>query len=75
MQDAVDAISDAQFVFGRLKVNVGGAILVGLPDDLIDELDDAGFLVALGNFLVDWKVQVNQGFVLSSSPRVSAPTP
>ena len=33
-------------------MDVGGAVLVGLPDDLVDELDDAGLLVALGDFLV-----------------------
>ncbi len=52
MQNAVDAVTDAQFVFGRFKVNVRRAVFEGFPDDLVDEFDDAGFLVAFGNFLV-----------------------
>ena len=52
VQNAVDAVADAQFVFGRLKMNVRRAVLVSFPDDLVDELDDAGFLVAFGDFLV-----------------------
>ena len=52
VQNAVDAVADAQFVFRRLEVNVRGAVFVGLPDDLIDELDDARLLVAFGDFLV-----------------------
>ena len=52
VQDAVDAVADAQLVLRRLEMNVRRAVLEGLPDDLVDELDDAGFLVALGDFLV-----------------------
>src|SRR5206468_1908163 len=52
VQYAVDAVADAQFVFSRLEMNVRGTVFVGLPDDLIDELDNAGFLVAFGDFLV-----------------------
>ncbi len=33
-------------------MNVRRAVLVRFPDDLVDELDDAGLLVALGDFLV-----------------------
>ena len=33
-------------------MNIRRAILKRFPDDLVDELDDAGFLVALGDFLV-----------------------
>ena len=76
VQDAVNAVADAQFVLLRFEVNVRGAVLVGFPDDLVDELDDAGFLVALGDFLV--ADQQFQRFVLAASPissSVSAPTP
>ena len=52
VQDAVNAVADAQLVFRRLEMNVRRAVLERLPDDLVDELDDAGFLVALGDFLV-----------------------
>ncbi len=41
VQDAVDAVSDAQVVFERLDVDVGGALDDGFADDLVDELDDA----------------------------------
>ena len=40
------------------------AVLVGFPDDLVDELDDAGFLVGLGDFLVQRQVQVHRGLIL-----------
>ena len=52
VQDAVDAVADAQFVFRRLEMNIRRAIFERFPDDLVDELDDARFLVALGDFLV-----------------------
>src|SRR5205814_477244 len=39
VQDAVDAITDAQLVLGGLEMDVRGSVLVGLPDDLVDELD------------------------------------
>ncbi len=52
MQNAVDAIADPQLVLRGFEVNVRGAVLEGLPDDLVDELDDTGFLVALGDLLV-----------------------
>jgi hypothetical protein len=74
VQDAVDAVADAQFVLGRLEMDVGGAVLEGLPDDLVDELDDAGFLVALGDLLVLADEQFERLVILHLS-RVSAPTP
>ena len=52
MQDAVNAVADAQFVLLRLEMDVGGAVLEGLPNDLVDEFDDAGLLVAFGDLLV-----------------------
>jgi len=52
MQNAVDAIPNAQLVLGRLEVNVRRAVFISFPDDLVDEFDDAGFLVALGDFLI-----------------------
>ena len=52
MQDAVHAVTDAELVLRRLEVNIRRPILERLPDDLVDELDHAGVLVALGDFLV-----------------------
>ena len=52
VQDAVHAVTDAELILGRLEVNIGRPILERLPDDLVDELDHAGVLVALGDFLV-----------------------
>ena len=75
MQDAVDAVADAQFVFGRLEMNVRRAILERFPDDLVDELDDAGFLVAFGDFLVLADEQFDRLVLLAISSSVSAPTP
>ena len=52
VQDAVNAVADPQFVLRRLEMDVRRAVFKGLPDDLVDKFDDAGFLVALGDFLV-----------------------
>ena len=52
VEDAVNAITNAEFVFGRLEMNVRRAVLEGFPNDLVDEFDDARFLVAFGNLLV-----------------------
>ena len=52
VQNAVDAVADPQFILRRFEVNVRGTVLVGFPDNLIDEFDDAGFLVAFGDFLI-----------------------
>ena len=59
MQDAVDAIPDAQLVLRRFKVDVRGAVLERFPDDLVDEFDDARLLVVLRDFLVDGQIQVH----------------
>jgi hypothetical protein len=42
---------EGMLVLARLKVNIRGTILERFPDDLVHELDDAGFLVRLGDFL------------------------
>ena len=52
VQDAVNAVADAQLVFRRLKMDVRRAVFIRLPNDLVDELDDARLLVALGDFLI-----------------------
>ena len=52
MQNAVNAVANAQFILRRLKVYVRRAVLERLPDDLVDEFDDAGLLIVLGDFLV-----------------------
>jgi hypothetical protein len=64
MENAVNAVADAQFIFLWFEMNVRGAILVSLPDDLVDELDDAGFLVALGDFLVGGQFEVQWNFLV-----------
>ncbi len=51
-KDAVDAIADAQAGLFRLDVNVAGPLVGRLDEDLVDELDDAGFLGHLGRFAV-----------------------
>src|SRR4030095_10343590 len=40
LQNTVDAIADAQFVFKRFEVNVRGAQIDGVAQDLVDEADD-----------------------------------
>src|SRR5713226_1326491 len=52
VQNAVNAVADAQFVLRRLEMDVGRAVLKRLPDNLIDEFDDARFLVAFRDLLV-----------------------
>ncbi len=54
VENAVNPIADAQFLFHRFDMDVGGALAVGLGDDLVDETDDRGILphladVDLGN--------------------------
>ncbi len=51
-------------VLSRFEVNVGGSILERFPDDLVDELDDAGFLVAFGDFLVFADEQLERFVIL-----------
>ena len=46
VEDAVDAVADAQIVFERLDVDVGGALVDGFADDLVHELDDRGLGVS-----------------------------
>ena len=41
VQDAVDAVTNAQIVLQRLDVNIRGALDDRFADDLVDELDDA----------------------------------
>src|SRR5665213_930350 len=52
LQNAVDAIADAQGTFFRLNVDVAGALVGGFDQDFVDQLDDAGFLGHLGRFAV-----------------------
>ena len=49
MENAVDAVTDAQFIFRRFEMNVGRPVLEGFPNDLVDELDDAGVLIIAGD--------------------------
>jgi hypothetical protein len=52
VQHAVHPVADAQVHFLRLQMNVGRAVLVGFPDDLVHELDHGGFLVQLAEVLL-----------------------
>ncbi len=72
MQDAVNAVADAQFIFLRFEVNVCGAVFVCFPDDLVDKFDDAGFLVRLGDFLVNRQVEVQRHFLVHLVERFRA---
>ena len=44
MEHAVDAVPDPDVALGGLDVDVGGAVLNGLADQEVDELDDRGVL-------------------------------
>ena len=53
-QPAVDAVADAQRVVARLDVDVAGAFLDGVVDEVVDQLDDrrvAGRLLEVGDVL------------------------
>ncbi len=52
LQQAVDAVTDAQAVFLGLDVNIAGAFVGGFDEDLVDELDDRGFRGHLGRLAV-----------------------
>ncbi len=54
MQNAVDAITNAQIVLERLDVNVGGALDDRFADDLIDEFHDRSFRIV--------RIQIGAGF-------------
>ncbi len=47
MEDAVDPVADAEFIFHGFEVDIGCPFLVSFPDNLVDELDDGGFLIVL----------------------------
>lgn len=42
LEDTVDAIADAEFVFEGFEVDIGGAEFDGVAEDLVDEADDGG---------------------------------
>ncbi len=61
VQDAIGAVADAQVVFERFDVDVGGALVDGGADDLVDEIDDGGlgvFLIELVGFLGELVVEL-----------------
>ena len=63
VQNAVNAVPNAQLILGGFEMNVRRALIVSLPDDLVDELDDARLLIVAGDLLVDVDFQL-QGLVL-----------
>ena len=60
MQNAVNTIANSQLIFLRFKVNVRRAILERFPNNLVYELDDARFLIALGDFLVVSEIEIHR---------------
>src|SRR5262249_53123577 len=52
LQQAVDAVTDAQARLFRFDVDVAGALVGRLDEDFIDQLDDRGFLGHLGQLAV-----------------------
>ena len=52
MQDTINAMPYLQIILLWFKMNIRRAALVSQPDHLVDKLDNARFLVTLGNFLV-----------------------
>jgi len=51
-EDAVNAVADGELLFGRLDVDVGGAFLDGVEDEVVDEADDGGLASHLGEVQV-----------------------
>ena len=49
VEDAVNADADAEVAFEGLDVDIGGAFDDGFADDLVDEFDDAGLGVVVGD--------------------------
>lgn len=52
-KDAVDAVSNAEVGFHRFDVDVGCAVFVGFPDDLVYEFYDGGFLIEITEVLFE----------------------
>ncbi len=74
LEDAVDAVADDEFVLVGLDVGVGGAFADGLGEEVVDELDDGGFLGLLGVVgLLDLDAAASSPADMASS--VSPPTP
>ena len=75
VQDAVDAVADAQVVFERLDVNVRRALGDGLADDLVDELHDGrlGIVGVEVRRLTRGRPAVSETLFWISSSKVSAP--
>ena len=75
VQDAVDAVADAQIVLQRLDVNVGGALDDGFADDWLTNLTTlASGSSALMSVLAGPRGSKAR-LVLRISSKVSAPTP
>ena len=45
VQNAIDPVPNAQIIFERLDVNIGGALDNRFTDDLVDEFDDRSFRI------------------------------
>ena len=55
-------------------MNIRGAIFERFPNDLVDELDDTGFLVAFGDFLVVGDLQLHRVAIAHFIERFGADT-
>ncbi len=77
MQDAIDAITNAQIVLQRLDVNVRRAFHDRFANDLVDELHDRRFRIVRVQIRarLDILTASNERFVFRISSNVSAPTP
>src|SRR3974390_2666415 len=51
---------NAMLILRRLEMDVRRAVFERFPDDLVDELDDAGLLVAFGDFFVGGQIQFHR---------------
>ena len=62
MQDAVNAVTDAQVILQRLDVNIRGAFLQRRTHDLVDEADHGGLRIFLVED-VDLLLQIEGGII------------
>ena len=75
LQQAVDAVADAEAVLLRLDVDVAGPLVGRLDEDLVDQLDDRRFLGLLGQLaVVGLDVFEQLDLVLGRAPATSAVT-
>ena len=52
MQNAINAMTNTQFIFVWLKMDISRSAFMRLPDNLVHKFDDTGFLIPFSYFLV-----------------------